>query len=84
MPIGDDHPIEPDSPYGCIKLCEEKLCLAYYKFYPIEGICLRYINVYGPNQRFDAMEMLFQFLYLKCFRRNRLLFLVTENKPEIL
>ncbi len=54
LPIREDHPVEPDSPYGCTKLCEEKLCLAYAKLYDIEAVCLRYFNVYGPNQRFDA------------------------------
>jgi UDP-glucose 4-epimerase len=54
MPIKEDHPIEPDTPYGCTKLCEEKLCLSYAKLYDIEAVCLRYFNVYGPNQRFDA------------------------------
>lgn len=54
MPIDESHPIEPDSPYGCTKLCEEKLCLSYAKLYPMEAVCLRYFNVYGPNQRFDA------------------------------
>jgi UDP-glucose 4-epimerase len=54
IPIGEDHPIEPDTPYGCTKLCEEKLCLSYAKLYDIESVCLRYFNVYGPNQRFDA------------------------------
>ena len=54
IPIKEDHPIEPDSPYGCTKLCEEKLCLSYAKIYDIEAVCLRYFNVYGPNQRFDA------------------------------
>lgn len=54
LPITEDHPAEPDSPYGCTKLCEEKLCLAYAKLYDIEAICLRYFNVYGPHQRFDA------------------------------
>ena len=54
IPIKEDHPIEPDSPYGCTKLCEEKLCLSYPKLYDIEVICLRYFNVYGQNQRFDA------------------------------
>lgn len=54
IPIKEDHPIEPDSPYGCTKLCEEKLCLAYAKLYNIEAVALRYFNVYGPNQRFDA------------------------------
>jgi UDP-glucose 4-epimerase len=54
LPIREDHPVEPDSPYGCSKLCAEKLCLAYAKLYPIEAVCLRYFNVYGPNQRYDA------------------------------
>lgn len=54
LPIREDHPAEPDSPYGCTKLCEEKLSLAYTKLYSPEVICLRYFNVYGPNQRFDA------------------------------
>ena len=54
LPIREDHPVEPDSPYGCTKLCEEKLCLAYSKLYPVEVVCLRYFNVYGPNQRYDA------------------------------
>ena len=54
LPIREDHPIEPDTPYGSTKLCSEKLCLAYSKLYELEAICLRYFNVYGPNQRFDA------------------------------
>jgi nucleoside-diphosphate-sugar epimerase len=54
LPIREDHPVEPDSPYGCTKLCQEKLCLSYAKLYDIEAVCLRYFNVYGPNQRFDA------------------------------
>lgn len=54
IPIKEDHPVEPDTPYGCTKLCEEKLSLAYAKLYSIEAVCLRYFNVFGPNQRFDA------------------------------
>ena len=54
LPIREDHPVEPDTPYGASKLCAEKLCLAYAKLYPIECVCLRYFNVYGVNQRYDA------------------------------
>ena len=54
LPIREDHPAEPDSPYGCSKLCEEKETLVYARLYGMEGVCLRYFNVYGPNQRFDA------------------------------
>ena len=54
LPIREDHPIEPDSPYGASKLCAEKQTLAFGKLYGIETVCLRYFNVYGPHQRFDA------------------------------
>ena len=54
IPIREDHGLEPDSPYGASKLCAEKLCLSYAKLYTLEVVCLRYFNVYGPRQRFDA------------------------------
>ena len=54
LPIREDHPVEPDSPYGASKLAGEKLCLAYNKLYRMEVVCLRYFNVYGVNQRYDA------------------------------
>ena len=54
LPIREDHPVEPDSPYGASKLCAEKHGLAYAKLYGMEVVCLRYFNVYGPCQRFDA------------------------------
>lgn len=54
LPINEDHPAEPDTPYGASKLGAEKHCLAYAKLYPLECVCLRYFNVYGVNQRYDA------------------------------
>jgi UDP-glucose 4-epimerase len=54
LPIREDHPAEPDSPYGVSKLAAEKQCLAYAKLYEMEAICLRYFNVYGINQHYDA------------------------------
>lgn len=54
LPIREDHPCEPDTPYGATKLAAEKECLAFAKQFDMEVIALRYFNVYGPNQRFDA------------------------------
>jgi len=54
LPIREDHPVEPESPYGASKLAAEKVCLAYGRLYGFEAACLRYFNVYGPNQRYDA------------------------------
>ena len=54
LPIDESHPIDPDSPYGATKLASEKLVLAYEKLYDMRAVCLRYFNVYGINQRYDA------------------------------
>lgn len=54
LPIDEEHPLAPDSPYGVSKLGGELHCLCYAKLYEMDIICLRYFNVYGPNQRFDA------------------------------
>jgi nucleoside-diphosphate-sugar epimerase len=54
LPIVEDHPQDPDSPYGVSKLAEEKMCLVYNKLYGTRNVCLRYFNVYGVRQRFDA------------------------------
>lgn len=54
LPIAEDHPQDPDSPYGASKLAAEKMCLVYNKLYGMKNVCLRYFNVYGPRQRYDA------------------------------
>ncbi len=54
LPIAEDHPQDPDSPYGTSKLAAEKMCLVYNKLYGMHNICLRYFNVFGPHQRYDA------------------------------
>jgi UDP-glucose 4-epimerase len=68
LPIREEHPLEPDTPYGATKLCEEKLALAYAKLYPLEVICLRYFNVFGPNQRFDAYGNVIPIFVFKMLR----------------
>ena len=52
--IDENHPQNADSPYGVSKLAAEKMVLAYAGIYKeITGVCLRYFNIYGVNQRFD-------------------------------
>ena len=70
LPISEDHPVEPDSPYGATKLAAEKLCLAYAKLYELEAVCLRYFNVYGPNQRFDAYGNVIPIFVFEILRGN--------------
>ena len=54
LPIREDHPQNPDTPYGISKLAAEKMCLVYNKLFGMQNVCLRYFNVYGLNQRYDT------------------------------
>lgn len=51
--IDESHPQNADSPYGVSKLAAEKMILAYSSIYNMTGVCLRYFNIYGVNQRYD-------------------------------
>jgi len=73
LPIREDHPIDPDSPYGASKLCAEKETLAFGKLFGIETVCLRYFNVYGPNQRFDAYGNVIPIFVFRMLRGERLI-----------
>jgi UDP-glucose 4-epimerase len=52
VPIGEDHPREPVSPYGIAKLAAEKYCLQLSQELGIGCHILRYFNTFGPGQTF--------------------------------
>lgn len=53
LPIDEQHPLEPTSPYGVSKLASEKYILCFCKHLGIDPIILRYFNTYGPKQTFS-------------------------------
>ncbi len=50
LPIDEDHPLNPESPYAVSKLAAEKYVFAFYKVHGLPTTSLRYFNVYGPRQ----------------------------------
>ena len=50
LPMKEDMPTNPISPYGVSKLAGEKYLFQYSKSYGINTVSLRYQNVYGPRQ----------------------------------
>jgi len=50
VPMGEDHPINPNTPYGISKHTVEHYLFNYRALYGIEYVVLRYGNVYGPRQ----------------------------------
>ncbi len=53
LPMREDHPVAPVSPYGATKLSAEQLCELYRVNFDVEYVALRYFTVYGPRQRPD-------------------------------
>lgn len=50
LPKIEDMPVAPLSPYAISKYTAERYCQVYYKIYGLKTVCLRYFNVFGPNQ----------------------------------
>jgi len=53
LPMVEDIPLHPVSPYGVSKLAAEKLCELYFVNHRVPTVSLRYFTVYGPRQRPD-------------------------------
>lgn len=50
LPIDEQHPTEPLSPYAVSKLAGEQLVQLYQKLYKIPAVILRPFNIFGPRQ----------------------------------
>lgn len=53
LPLREDGPCRPVSPYGVTKLAAEHLCQLYARNSGLPVVSLRYFTVYGPRQRPD-------------------------------
>ena len=51
LPVKEDAPPDPLSPYGVTKLAAERFCVAFARVYEgLESTVLRFFNVFGPRQ----------------------------------
>lgn len=50
LPVDEEHPKKPLSPYGLSKYCSERYIELYRDLYGIDYTILRYSNVYGERQ----------------------------------
>jgi len=55
IPISENHPINPQSPYAASKAAADFLALSYYSSFELPVIVLRPFNTYGPRQSARAV-----------------------------
>jgi nucleoside-diphosphate-sugar epimerase len=53
LPMREEGPTRPHSPYGVTKLAGEHLAALYHRNFGVPALSLRYFTVYGPRQRPD-------------------------------
>jgi nucleoside-diphosphate-sugar epimerase len=53
LPLREDGPCQPISPYGVTKLAGEHLAVLYHRNHGLPTVSLRFFTVYGPRQRPD-------------------------------
>ena len=53
VPMREDHPTNPVSPYAASKLAGEVLCGLFARSFGLETVSVRYFNVFGPRQSLD-------------------------------
>ena len=53
LPVTEDMPTAPVSPYGATKVMTEVMAGAYHRAHGLAVVGLRYFTVYGPRQRPD-------------------------------
>lgn len=53
-PMTEDHPYNNWTFYGATKIASEHMFKSFHKRYGIEGVGLRYMNVYGPRQDYKG------------------------------
>jgi UDP-glucose 4-epimerase len=71
LPVDEEHPVSPESPYAVSKLAAEKYCFAFHKIHGLPISVVRYFNAYGPRQSSSGYANVIQSFFNK----------VKEDKP---
>ena len=54
VPMAEDHPLEPTTPYGASKLAGEAYARSYYLSFGLPVIMVRPFNTYGPREHLEG------------------------------
>jgi len=54
VPMSEDHPLEPTTPYGASKLAGEAYARSYFLTYGLPVVVVRPFNTYGPREHLEG------------------------------
>jgi nucleoside-diphosphate-sugar epimerase len=54
LPVREDSVLAPSSPYAVSKIAAEDYARVFSRVYGLETVCLRFFNVFGPRQAYNA------------------------------
>lgn len=55
VPMTEDHPLNPTTPYASAKAGADRLVYSYYRSYGLPCVILRPFNTYGPHQHLEKV-----------------------------
>lgn len=71
LPTPTSHIKSPKSPYALQKSIIEDYLKLYYDLYGLDSVCLRFFNVFGPNQLGDSPYSTAVSAWLTCINSNK-------------
>ena len=69
LPVTEEHPTDPISPYAESKLAAEKYCLGFCEKELCDAVVLRFFNVYGPRQGLSEYSGVIRLFVDRCKRK---------------
>ena len=79
LPLKEDMPAAPLSPYGLQKYEGELACALFSKIYGLETVALRYFNVYGPRASTEGAYALVISRFLSQRQKNEAMTIVPDG-----
>jgi NAD dependent epimerase/dehydratase len=55
VPIGEDHPLQPQSPYSATKIAADSIAMSFHHAFRMPLVVARPFNTYGPRQSARAV-----------------------------
>jgi len=69
MPLHEELPTHPISPYAASKLADELFCGLFTRAFGLETVSVRYFNVFGPRQSFENQYAVVVPKFISCLLR---------------